>query len=367
MIAIEMQGFETIRPANVVDYLRAHGWQGVESKRTDLAVFRRDTPAGVVETRVLLDETFGDFLVRMSEVVDTISRMEARPVPQVVNDLLAPPGDHLRFRIDSENTESGTLGLAQSIQLRKALRNMLLSAAHSAIAPAPHYARLTQAKALDLVNECRERQSERGSYVASILVPVLPPVGQLSIEEEFGRRTTRILFTALQTAERAAATPDHLMEASASGISANFLEALAELEPSGQRAAVEVTVNWLGSAPSPELSRRVRLPQGAFRNFRSVAKALREASPLPNTELEGYVIAVSKDLGASIGWATIAAQVEPFGDSRVRIEVDQEQHVVVAGAHALGQRVRVVGTLKKSIRTLELVEHSAVEVLPAES
>lgn len=113
----------------------------------------------------------------------------------MVNDLLSPPGDGVRFRIDSVRTEAGTISLQQSLQLRKGLRNILLAAAHSAIAPQPHFARLSQAKAVDLVNACCERQSERGSYVASILVPVLPPVGQLSLDEEFGRRTTKTLGT----------------------------------------------------------------------------------------------------------------------------------------------------------------------------
>jgi len=147
---------------------------------------------------------------------------------------------------------------------------------------------LSQGKAVDLVNACCERQSERGSYVASILVPVMPPVGQLSLDEEFGRRTTKTLFTALQRAERAAGNPDLLMGAEGKGVSANLLEALAEIEPEGQRSAIEVSVNWLRGAPDRDFDRVVRLPQGAFRNFRSVAKALREMTPLQNTELEGY-------------------------------------------------------------------------------
>jgi hypothetical protein len=199
--AIDLEGLAAIRAPNVVDYLRAHGWLGIESKRGDVARYMKQGPGGDVFATVLLDESFGDYQLRMRELAETLSRVEARPLNEVVNDLLTPPGDLLRFRIDSEATESGTLGINQSIELRKALKNLLLSAAHSAISPASSYPRLSQQRAVALLDQCRERQSERGSYVASLLVPVQPPVGQLSIAEEFGRRTSRVLFEALRTAE----------------------------------------------------------------------------------------------------------------------------------------------------------------------
>lgn len=362
----EIAGLEAIRPMNVVDYLRSHGWVDTGSGDLTVAVYQRVTDRGDVRAKVLLDDSFSDFAVRMAEVADTISRLEARPLIAVVNDLLSPPGDGLRFRIDSERTETGTLRLQQSLQLRKGLRNLLLAAAHSAIAPQPHFARLSQAKAVDLVNACCERQSERGSYVASILVPVLPPVGQLSLDEEFGRRTTKTLFSALQQAERSAGNPDLLMGAVGSGVSANLLDALADIEPEGQRSAIEVSVNWLRGAPNRDFERPVRLPQGAFRSFRSVAKALREMTPLQNTELEGYIIAVSRGVDDTIGRATLTTIVEELGETKVKVELDAEQYAAAVDAHKDGQRVRIVGTLKKLGRGHVLEQHSGLEVVADE-
>jgi hypothetical protein len=351
---------------NVVDYLRSHGWVDTDAGDTTVAVFKRVTERGEVQTKVLLDDSFSDFVIRMAEVADTISRVEARPLVAVVNDLLSPPGDCLRFRIESENTEAGTLGLQQSLQLRKGLKNLLLAAAHSVIAPQPHFARLSQGKPMDLVSSCRERQSERGSYVASILVPVLPPVGQLSLDEEFGRRTTKTLLSALQHAERSARNSELLMGAAALGVSANLLDALADIEPVGQRSFLEVSVNWLRGAPQKEFERPVRLPQGAFRHFRSAAKALREASPLANTELEGYIIAVSRGVADTTGRATLATFVEPLGETKVKVDLDETQYTTAVDAHKEGQRVRIVGTLKKVGRGHVLQQHSGIELIADE-
>ncbi len=363
----EIAGLDAIRPMNVVDYLRSHGWVDTMAGDRTVAVYKRATERGVVHTKVLLDDSFSDFVIRMAEVADTIGRVEERSMIAVVNDLLSPPGDSLRFRIDSENTEAGMLGLQQSLQLRKGLKNLLLAAAHSAIAPQPHFARLSQSKAIELVNACRECQSERGSYVASILVPVLPPVGRLSLDEEFSRRTTKTLFSALQQAERSAGNPELLMAASAQGVSANFLDALADIEPDGQRSALEISVNWLRGAPQQEFERPVRLLQQVFRNFRSAAKSLREATPLANTELEGYVIAVSRGVTDTTGTATLAAFVEPLGETKVKIEFDEPQYMAAVDAHKGGQRVRIVGTLKKVGRGHLLEQHSGLEFIADES
>ncbi len=362
----EIACLDAIRPLNVVDYLRSHGWVDTSHGDRTVAVYQTRTELGSVQAKVLLDEGFSDFALRMAEVADTISRLERRSLASVVNDLLSQPGDHLRFRIDSENTEAGTLGLQQSLQLRKGLRNLLLAAAHSALSPQPHFARLTQTKAVELVAACRERQSERGSYVASILVPVPPPLGQISIEDEYARKTTRTLYSALQIAERSAANPDLLMTAAAQGVSANLLDALADIEPFGQRAAVEIGVNWLRAAPQPEFNRTLRLQQASFRSFRVAAKALREASPAPNTELEGYVIAVSKDVNDTTGKATLATHAEPFGETKVRIDLEGAQYTSAVEAHRDGRRVRVIGTLRRMGQRHVLEHHSGIELVAEE-
>jgi hypothetical protein len=360
---VETTEFEVLRPLNVVDYLRTHGWTTVSST-TDVAVLKLVTERGEVLTRVPLDESFGDYGRRMAELADMLSRLESRPVAQVVNDLGTPPGDLVRFRLASEETESGSLGLTQSLQLRRAIKNLLLSSAHAAIAPASSFARLTQQKALALFDACRERQSERGSYVTSLFVPVQPPVGQpSSLDDEFGRKTTRLLFRSLSVAERGAVDPDSLMRAQSDGVSSNFLEALSDLEPPGPRGALEVSVNWLGHSPAPDFTRTIRFSQASFRHYRQVARALREASPVPNSEIKGYVIHVEKWPGAEHGRVTVAATLEGYGECRVHVPVDQAQHQLAGQAHVDGRKVRLVGSLVKSGRTLELRQHSGVEVL----
>jgi hypothetical protein len=181
-----------------------------------------------------------------------------------------------------------------------------------------------------------------------------------------GAERPKTLFTALQQAERSAGNPDILLGAVESGVSANLLEALVDIEPEGQRSAIEINVNWLRGSPGPDFARLIRLPQGAFRHFKSVAKALREATPLQNADLEGYIIAVNREQTDTVGRVTLATTIEALGETKVRIDLDPAQYQIALKAHGDGQRVRVVGTLKKVGRLHVLEQHSGVEVLADE-
>jgi hypothetical protein len=362
MNLLDVPGLASLRPANVVDYLRYHGWSVEPGPSREVVRYR----SGDVRVTVLLDETFEDYPRRMAEVAETLSRCERRSVFEVVNDLLSPPGDCVRFRIQSESTEAGTVGLQQSLQLRRGLKNLLLSAAHSTLSPQPYFARLTQSKAQELINSCRERQSERGSYVTSILVPVSPPVMGSSLDDELARRTTRMLFRALNAAQRGVGDPDALVSTEKQGVSANFLDALSELEPVGARGSLEVSVNWLGGPPEPVLGETIRIEQPAFRAFRAAARALRGRAPQLNTELEGYIIAVGREVDAARGRATLAAQVETLGEARVKLDLESRNYQTAVEAHRLGRRVRVVGALLRSGRTFSLENPSELELLPDE-
>ncbi len=364
--ALDVPGFHSIDPVHVTAYLRSHGWNVKESRHADVAVFRRATERGEVSVNVLTDKTYGDFLVRMAEVADAVRRVESRPIYEVVNDLLSPQADQLRFRVKSEGTAAGSLGLNASAELRAGLKNLILSAAHSAIAPSPHFSRLSQRPAMDLLNACRERQSERGSYVASISIPLTPPIGQLALEGELGRRTTRMLFSAFSIAAQSAVQPELLLHSSDKGLSANLLEALGQLEPEGRESAVELDVNWLGGVPEAGFDKTILLPQSIFGYFKTAAKELKETSPLNDTIVQGFVIALKRERSNEPGRATVFAHLESFGDQRVSVQLEGAHYEAATEAHKTGRRIQLRGVLRKSGRSFELVDHGGIQNSPSD-
>ncbi|MDY7229404.1 hypothetical protein [Hyalangium rubrum] len=317
---------------------------------------------------MLLDPGFSDYTLRMAELIDVLSQSEHRPFMEILNDLLNPPGDRIRFRLFSESTRSGSIPLDDSIRLRQAAKQIFLAAAHSALKPQRHFARLAQAPALELLQECRETQTERGSYVTSLLVPVTPSVGDVELEAPYARRVTQTLMGALGETARSveAGEPGTLLERAGVGISSNFLAALAELRPTGERSFIQIDVNWSRARPAPKVERSmVKFEQGVFGMFDEAARSLRETTPVTGLEVEGFVIRLERPERDTDqpGEVMIATELEGYGSAKVHVRLSAPAYSQAADAHRDGRRVRVLGTLAKTGRRFELREPSGFEIL----
>lgn len=359
-------GIDSVRPLDVQHYLRVRGWVPRTSSTEDVLDFEAPGNGGA-RLRLLLDPTFSDYPVRMAELVEVLARWEERGFLEVLNDLLSPPGDRIRIRIFSESTRSGSILLEDSVRLRRASQQLLLASAHSALRPQQHFARLSSGPALEFLASCREVQTERGSYVASLLVPVDPPVGDLELDEPYPRRVTEMFMSALAHASEAVdhARSEDLLSGAAVGLSSNFLSGLAELRPSGERAFLEVGMTWSRTRPAPKIrSTAVRLEAGSFGYFKEAARTLRERTPTPGVDVDGFVVRLERAAADAPGDVLIATQLDEYGTTRVNVRLPAETYALAVEAHREGRRVHVLGTLVKEGRRFELREPSGFELIP---
>ncbi|OJT25055.1 hypothetical protein BO221_11785 [Archangium sp. Cb G35] len=361
-------GIDAVRPSDVQQYLRLKGWRPRGEPRGHVAEYVHVMEDTALKVRVLLDPAFSDYALRTAELIDVLSRFEHRAFIEILDELLIPPGDRIRFRIFSESTRSGTIALDDSIRLRVAARQLFLASAHSALKPQRHFARLSQSSALDLLRDCRETQTERGSYVTSLLVPVDPPVGGPEVEEPYARRVTRTLMGGLVETSRSveAGEPETLLDRAQSGVSSNFLTALADMRPGGERSFVEIDMSWSRARPELVLSRsKVRFEQGVFGMFSEAARALRETTPVPGLEVEGFVVRLERpEKGPELpGEVILATQLEDYGSAKIHVRLSGADYAAATNAHRDGLQVRVFGTLTKTGRRFELQDPSGFELL----
>ncbi len=90
-----------------------------------------------VRWSVPMDDSLDDFSEAVGEAISKISEAEGRPFREVLNHLLLPATDVLRFRESSPDSESGSLNLNQGISILQGAKGMLLSQAHSELSPKP--------------------------------------------------------------------------------------------------------------------------------------------------------------------------------------------------------------------------------------
>ena len=313
-----------INPVDARGYAVASGWRRLPGANGKVAVY--DHAGSDLDQLIIpLDSAVPDYVRRMAEVVSSMAEREGRPAAEVLDDLLLPPSDVLRFRLDEPASRSGFLPLEQGINLLEGARKALLSAACSVIQPQPFHPRLGRTEADQLIRSSLMGQSERGSYTAVISCPLDPTPADQSIESRpmfrhiplpdpepmaiadrgslpFVRRTTGLLMRSVARIASAFDQDDAspLFDAGAAGppISANLCEALMAMQPEGEQSRLCLSATWSRSiSPPPQDSppSSVLLRKEAFPMIENLSIRLRPAREPQASRFVGMVDSLHGD------------------------------------------------------------------------
>ena len=168
---------------------------------------------------------------------------------------------------------------------------MLLSAACSLRDPRPVYRAGANREAADLVKRVRLGQTDQGSFVVTLLTPVVPPPmpalfpdpddRNAPIERRMTRRLVEALTAARQAAERAATGDEGAFsEEVGNGVSANLCEALVRIiEPF---PTLDCGVSWARTRPMRVPETVVEFGRADAALLREAARSLRDRAPRPD-------------------------------------------------------------------------------------
>lgn len=359
-----------VRSTELRRYALATGWKRNEAVNGRVAVFQN--PSSELDQLVVpVEGSDADaYAVLAGEVVRKLAEWEKRPAGEVLNDLLLPPADVLRFRTAGQEAASGSLPLEQTVQLLTGVRRLLLAVAHSVLTPQRYFPRLRRTEAEEFVGRCQVGQTERGSFTLAVACPLdLPPPGTLLFENPppvtpFPRRVTELLMRSLEELVQAAdlERTDTLTDtARHPGLSANFCEALLLLRPSGDRSFLGVSSSWARVLPVDDARRRprveVELRQEAFAAAESLAPALR---PDPSLREDRYIGFVEELRGQVVPGDTspsgeVWLSVWDSGDFvRARAYLTVAQYATANLAHMANDLIALKGVLRRSPRLREI-------------
>lgn len=166
----DKSSFEALRPLDVAAYVRSTGWRLTGFWGTDASVWSS------AEREIVLPEhtQFADFALRMAEVVAALAEVEKRSQLELFRDLTMAAADVVRVRVASPLAADGSVGLDEGVMLFNSAREMILSAARATVSPRPYFRSRLPGEAEEYLRKVRLGQTERGSYVATIVCPVSP-------------------------------------------------------------------------------------------------------------------------------------------------------------------------------------------------
>lgn len=360
-----------VPPAALSAYARAAGWIREEPYGDHSDVYVHGEAPEIIIPRT---DRLGDYVNVVSRLIEIFAEAAETDELSLYRDLVTADRDVVRVRTAPEGA-NGSVTLDDGVSLITGARDMVLATARSLREPRPLYHARTNREAGDYMRQVHLGQTEQGSYVVTLLTPVVPPpMGQAALfdsaadDAPVGRRMTQRLIEALTAAREAtertsAGDANAFPEAVARGASANLCDAVATLiEPFG---GIDVGLTWARTWPAETTRETVRF--GAFDApiLREAARRFRAWEPKPDVSLIGRIQRLRRDDREADGTITLRTYVDRRVVS-VAADLDQSNYDRAIQAHQNDAVVVMTGDLERFGRQWRLRDPYIADVISDE-
>jgi hypothetical protein len=362
-------------PVQVKEYARATGWVR-EPRLSDslVAVYAHPT-SDLDQIIVPLNRSSSGFARAMGDVINILAEKEKRSAGEILNDLLLPPADVLRFKESGPAADSGDVPLEHGIGLLLGARKQLLAAACSERRPQRYHPRLSLAEADQFLQQCRLGQTERASFTVTVACPLhaVPEAADLYERLPFTRRVTTLLMRSLHRLALAldADELDPLLNPGEGEpiISSNLCEGLLDMTPEGRGSVLTISVSWARTMPPPAtrpLPGVVRLRRETFGLIDTLATRLRPEYVPQRRMLFGFVDTLNGRSNAEnqMEGPVVLRLVDPENETiRARADLNVADYHTAWQAHGRNLPIALEGIVRRVGRTFRIDEVSGFRLL----
>jgi hypothetical protein len=375
---IQEETLKRIGPLYLQRYATAHGWERKQlPERFQLALYTRPEDP----TKELLlpqSATFGDYLDRIADFISGLASYHQVSIRQVLNEVLNPQSDVLRFGYDAPESKLGYVPFLTGMHLYDAALRSLSTATYDVIHPEKFHARMSNPSAEAYIESCRMGQTEHSSFVISCICPV-EPASQLPVSDDetaivpetpaFGRRVTQHLMKSVAQIRSfvLADQSDRLVnpEPGDTIISGNFLESLMAFPVENETASLYITASWDKSVPQPEAPNRTEVRFDMFTAIDDVARQLRPVKVVKEDKFIANVVSLRGQLNPEEKMEGDVILQVLDGDSTVRSKLwlAADDYAVACDAHKLNRYVSVIGVLTRLRKSNEFERYTQFQIL----
>ena len=352
--------------SEITSYLARHGWSAAAHDSEFADIWHREALENSPEVLVPTRADLTDYALRVGDLLRTLETWESRSPLDILRDWALASADVIRLRRPTQDSMDESIVLHDGAALINQAMSLMTAAACAVIAPHAVVPSRRPPQALDYLRRVRMGQTEKGSYVLTIVSKVTPLLtpgapGLLEfMDEPFPRRVTRMLVRSLEAlnwaSEQTQATGDFssFTDRIDDGVSANLCDAIRGMVSREDfEAEIGVLVTWSSAPPSP--------PGGspAFQFKPSQAPLLLEASehlrrwePQQGALITGVIVGLHRQEGQWDGRVTVACVIEgsvrqlqvplPGADYQLAVDAhgDQKQVIFRADIQRLGRSYR---------------------------
>jgi hypothetical protein len=327
-----MSNFDTsmlmlLKIENVLGFLGANGWERYSSQRYSSVWVKGDYEVLIPE-----DGT-RDFLSRMFEALKEISLEKNVNIETVFRQMLASGFELLKVSSVGPSSKNGTVSLSDGVKLIANVRDLLIASASAVIEPRRSYARRRAELAEAFLRDARLGQTEHGSFVLTVLAPVMKVETDVLPGFEpplpFGSRVVETLLNATDEAANAAKLSfeytnwfdQRFVPLVSIGVNANLWSAISGLlnVESAERVIFSVSPN----SQFPFKQTKVEIPATLSERFAKAAFEFRKDPPLDNVPVHGKTVSFRREAVTKTGKVSIKANIGG-GNRRVSFSLSRD-------------------------------------------
>jgi hypothetical protein len=360
-------------------YAVSHGWerQAVPEK-FKIAVYRRpDDPKR--ELILPQSEEFGDYFERIAHFIRGLANFESVSVDLVLNAILIPYADVLRFGYRAPEANYGFVPFLKGISLYDAALRSLSTATYDVLKPEKFHARMGNPRAEKYIESCRMGQTERGSFVISCICPVEPSSQLLMTADDeqlidevpaLGRRVTEHIMNSLaQINEFVRADKANRLVEPEDGdivISGNFFESLMAFPVEQEAASLYIKADWDRSLGKPQAPQWTEVRYDMFTAIDDVARQLRPTKISKQDRFVARVISLRGEANSheQMEGEVVLVLLDLDTSTRARVQLRPDDYLLACDAHKLNKYVTVVGTLSRFRKTNQIEDYTSFQILP---
>lgn len=383
---LKESNFGTINPADIISYLKNTGWGEYTPKASTSSYTRKGiTLLNSIEGKdfdvfIPLNSSFSDFSLRVKDVLHELERFEDRTAEKIFYDIKHIAYDVVRFRVIHPQCASGELPLEGNSKLIDGAKELIATSVQSLTDKKAYFPRRTIA-ANDYLKKVHAAQSEVGSYILKLTIPV-PPARAISlpIEEDLRqitdpleRNVTKHMMESLNFCYSAAEEAilqgniDPLTNKFSQGINANLLFALTKMGEIFESNDLEISTSWSGNRPSPQhISRRTFIYKDWIQYIKEAARVLKDESPIDDFELIGHVTRLEGTQGTQASGKVVISGIIDNQMKNVKVDLKPESHAIAYQAYGNKDTVKCIGELKKDGRSYILANPRNFEIIETE-
>ncbi len=344
-----------VDPNDILRHAQGRGWiltRSVPGAFHVLSHPESDLDQVLVPRSTLAD----DFAQRVVEAADRLAEREGRTAHSILSDLLCPPSDILRFRVSGVDVDQWDISYSHLANVIAGIEKCLRAAACSIVKPQTFHPRLSRSEADQLMQSCRLRQTEPGSFTIVVACPLASVDRPLSVDSTvpFVRLVTCDFMQSLQWIQGVGSnSEDSSPERMPLVVSANLCEGLLDMQPEDERAFVAIEPSWDSSIALPESMKpdmKAELRREHFTLLNDLSRSLRprddEAHPIALVGRVDRLNGTPDEDGRVCGEIVLSLMMEDT-ILRARADLTPDDYVRAIEAHRWNRLVRLSGVVRR--------------------